>query len=66
MAELSIAYFAERVEELRRDWPLLIADADIGQRLFAEIAGFDQVMRDLLSSAVHGFVGEASQQVTGG
>lgn len=50
MAELSIAYFAERMEELRRDWPLLLADADIGQRLFDEVAGFgfDQVMRELL------------------
>jgi hypothetical protein len=50
MAELSIHYFAQRIEELRRDWPLLLADADIGQRLFAEItgAGFDEAMRALL------------------
>jgi hypothetical protein len=50
MAELSIDYFAQRIEELRRDWPLLLADADIGQRLFAEItgAGFDDAMRALL------------------
>ena len=48
MTELSISYFAQRIEELRRDWPLLIADADIGQRLFAEIEGLDQTMRALL------------------
>jgi hypothetical protein len=48
MSELSTAYFAERIAELRRDWPLLIADADIGQRLFEEVAGLEEVMRDLL------------------
>ena len=48
MSELSTAYFAERIAELRRDWPLLIADADIGQRLFEEVAGLKEVMRDLL------------------
>ena len=50
MAELSISYFVERLEELRRDWPLLIADADIGLRLSAEVAGtgFDQAMREVL------------------
>jgi len=50
MAELSVAYFTERIQELRRDWPLLIADADIGQRLFDEVAGrgFDEAMRTLL------------------
>jgi len=48
MAELSISYFAARIEELRRDWPLLIADADIGQRLCDEIATLDQAMRALL------------------
>jgi hypothetical protein len=50
MAELSLSYFTERLEELRRDWPLLIADADIGPRLSAEVAetGFDQVMRAVL------------------
>ena len=46
--ELSIEYFAARIEELRRDWPLLIADADIGQRLCDEIATLDQAMRALL------------------
>ncbi len=48
MAELSISYFAARIEELRRDWPLLIADADIGQRLCDEIETLDQAMRTLL------------------
>ena len=49
MAELSISYFAARIEELRRDWPLLIADADIGQRLCNEIETLDQAMRALLA-----------------
>jgi hypothetical protein len=48
MAEFSVSYFAARIEELRRDWPLLIADADIGLRLAHEIDGFDQLMRTLL------------------
>jgi hypothetical protein len=48
MTELSTSYFAERIAELRRDWPLLIADADIGQRLFEEVATLEEVMRDLL------------------
>jgi hypothetical protein len=52
MAELSISYFAARIEELRRDWPLLIADADIGQRLCAEIETLDQAMRTLLRAQV--------------
>ena len=63
MAELSIAYFAERVDELRRDWPLLITDADIGQRLFAEVANFDQTMRDLLSGAMDALVGNDHTKV---
>jgi len=49
MAELSISYFAARIEELRRDWPLLIADADIGQRLCNEIETVDQAIRALLA-----------------
>ena len=51
MAELSIAYFTARIEELRRDWPLLLADADLGRRLAEELTSFglDDVMRDLLS-----------------
>jgi hypothetical protein len=48
MAELSMSYFAARIEELRRDWPLLIADADIGQRLCDEIETLDQAMGALL------------------
>ena len=52
MAELSISYFAARIEELRRDWPLLIADADIGQRLCDEIDTLDQAMRTLLRAQV--------------
>ena len=54
MAELSIEYFAARIEELRRDWPLLLADADIGQRLCAEIAGagFDETMREVLNAGM--------------
>ena len=46
MAELSVAYVAQRIEELRRDWPLLVADANVGPRLSQEIAGFDQMMRE--------------------
>jgi len=49
MAELSISYFAARIEELHRDWPLLIADADIGQRLCNEIETVDQAIRALLA-----------------
>ena len=54
MAELSIEYFAARIEELRRDWPLLLADADVGQRLRAEIAsaGFDETMREVLGAGI--------------
>src|SRR6476619_2763225 len=52
--ELSIEYFAARIEELRRDWPLLLADADVGQRLRAEIAGagFDETMREVLGAGI--------------
>ena len=49
MAELSISYFAARIEELRRDWPLLIADADLGQRVCDEIQSLDQAMRAVLA-----------------
>jgi hypothetical protein len=54
VAELSIEYFAARIEELRRDWPLLLADADVGQRLRAEIAGagFDETMREVLGAGI--------------
>jgi len=48
MAELTTAYVAQRIEELRRDWPLLVADAHVGQRLSEEIAGFDQMLRERL------------------
>ena len=51
MAELSIAYVTQRIEELRRDWPLLVADANVGQRLSEEIAGFDQMMREQLCAS---------------
>ena len=50
MAELTTAYVTQRIEELRRDWPLLVADANVGQRLSEEIAGFDQMMREKLCS----------------
>lgn len=52
MAELSIAYFIARIEELRRDWPLLLADADLGSRLFEEVSAFDvdEIMREVLGS----------------
>ena len=52
MAELSIAYFIARIEELRRDWPLLLADADLGSRLFEEISAFDvdEIMREVLGT----------------
>ena len=52
MTQLSIEYFAARIEELRRDWPLLLADVDVGQRLRAEIAGsgFDETMREVLAA----------------
>jgi hypothetical protein len=54
VTELSIEYFAARIEELRRDWPLLLADADVGQRLRAEIAGsgFDETMREVLAAGM--------------
>jgi hypothetical protein len=52
MSELSIAYFTARIEELRRDWPLLIADADLGRRLSEELTSFglDDVMQKILGS----------------
>ncbi len=45
--------FKARIEELRRDWPLLMADQDIGQRLHNEIGDetFDDVFRDFIGSS---------------
>ena len=51
MAQLSIPSLAARIEELRRDWPLLIADADVGQRLLQEIGNLDQAIRTVLHAA---------------
>jgi hypothetical protein len=47
--QASFSYFAERIEELRRDWPALIADANAGQRLTEEITEVEEAMRDLLT-----------------
>jgi hypothetical protein len=49
--QTSFSYFAERIEELRRDWPLLMADANAGQRLCEEITEVEEAMRELLSNA---------------
>jgi hypothetical protein len=55
MAQLSIAYFIARIEELRRDWPLLLADADLGSRLFEEVSAFDfdDILREVLGSGLN-------------
>lgn len=47
--QASFSYFAERIEELRRDWPLLMADANAGQRLCEEITEVEEAMRELMA-----------------
>jgi hypothetical protein len=53
MPQQTKSTFKARIEELRRDWPLLIADQDIGQWLQHELGdeAFEDVFRDFIGSA---------------
>ncbi len=46
MTKYAVSQLSARVEELRRDWPLLVADDDLGHRFSALLN--DEELEELL------------------